>query len=185
MDRKLSKKKLLIVFIIALKVCIILELISSRYTLSFTIPGQECFPYKFWLVYKKDKTVYRDKYVAFKGNNIPYYINGTRWTKLVAGIEGDVVRVERVNYKKTIYKGGMPREVQVWAIVKLIRNDGKTLTLEAYKTDTMQRRLPLIEEQVIPKGKFFAYSPHERSYDSRYWGLADVSWVIGSARPLF
>jgi len=25
----------------------------------------------------------------------------------------------------------------------------------------------------------------ERSYDSRYWGLVDASWVVGRAYPVF
>jgi len=37
----------------------------------------------------------------------------------------------------------------------------------------------------IPKGKFFAYTPFHYSYDSRYWGFANKSEIIGKGHGIF
>ena len=36
----------------------------------------------------------------------------------------------------------------------------------------------------VPKGKLFLLAPHPRSFDSRYWGFADLSWGIHKCWPL-
>ncbi len=36
----------------------------------------------------------------------------------------------------------------------------------------------------IPDGKLFLLAPHPRSFDSRYWGFADLSWGLHKCWPL-
>jgi len=47
--------------------------------------------------------------------------------------------------------------------------------------------LTITEEQVIPEHKFFAYTPHEYSFDSRYKdiGLVDEKDIVGTALLTF
>ncbi len=37
----------------------------------------------------------------------------------------------------------------------------------------------------IPANSYFVLGDGERSYDSRYWGFVNKSWIIGRALPLF
>lgn len=44
---------------------------------------------------------------------------------------------------------------------------------------------PLYSDGIIPEGKLFLIGDHERSFDSRFWGLADEKDIIAIVRPLF
>ena len=84
--------------------------------------------------------------------------------KKVVGISGDIVT----------------KEGQAFYI------DGKKIAVA--KTHSLKGR-PLRSGTVgmIPKGKYFAWTPHVDSYDSRYdeIGLIDERTIIGVAYPLF
>ena len=43
----------------------------------------------------------------------------------------------------------------------------------------------LYKSFVVPKGKVFFTGSAPKSYDSRYWGLADQKQIIGEAIPLW
>jgi signal peptidase I len=38
---------------------------------------------------------------------------------------------------------------------------------------------------IIPDRKFFAMGEHQDSYDSRYWGFVDYSWILGKIHRIF
>lgn len=93
------------------------------------------------------------------------YLDGVRFFKRVAGLEGDIVSVsdERiVTVGKTVIG---------YAKVKTVKGD----------------RLDPIESGKIPHGYFFAQADSADSFDSRYRnsGLVPLDRVIGVAHPIF
>lgn len=153
---------------------------------SIAIAQQYCFPERLWIIEKGKKDFNYEDYVTFIGKNIPYYKDGIRWTKKVLGKPGD--RVEIIYPKQdmfvTVTMNNMQLKKRVRAVVTIRRKDGFFETLYAFDKDTKGRELGIIKEQIIPEGYYFVYSPHERSYDSRYWGLISEKQIIGKAHPI-
>jgi type IV secretory pathway protease TraF len=80
---------------------------------------------------------------------------------------------------------GVDRPFPVQGMVHVYdRNGNRIKTLIVYGRDTSGRPLPMTRSMVIPEGKHFVIGGTERSYDSRYWGLVDASWVVGRAYPV-
>ncbi len=66
-----SRKKYLLVSLIATTGFLALfTYLSRNFMLVMTVRGQECFPYKHWLV-KKTKDLHIGEFVAFRGYGIP------------------------------------------------------------------------------------------------------------------
>jgi hypothetical protein len=166
----------------------------------FAITRKEhtCLPYKYWII-KKGVLPQRGQYIAFKSYGVPYFADGVRWVKVVAGTQGDEIitvkipQDERDKYRETVMVNDMPMSLRIQGYVYLYRNskyqnpNAKTQDSEVFRvfeTDTKRRAVPMIDSQVIPAGKYFVTSPAQRSFDSRYWGLVDKEWVIGRAYPI-
>ena len=165
--------------------------LSSRISVAFTIRGQECFPYRFWLI-KKGIIPERGEYIAFKNHRIDARAT---WIKIISGKDGDrieVVRVTEEDMRRSqdlfkVYIEEIGKELTIQGFVFLHNSDpfNSSQVFEVFEKDTMGRDLPMIEEGRIPRGKYFVSSPAVRSYDSRYWGLVDESEIIGKAYPIF
>lgn len=171
---------------------VFLYLISSYISIVFVQPQHRCFPYKVWLIDKRFKTAEKFKYgeyIAFLGKNIPYFKDNVKFVKKVLGRPGDTVEVKLhdslIPKFKVVYVNDMPMNKLVRADVLVKQLYGETVFLEALATDTKNRVMPVIASGVIPNKKLFVFSPDDRSYDSRYWGLIDESQIIGKAYPIF
>lgn len=185
------KKYILSAFVLIVCFFLLFNYLSSRISVAFTIKGQECFPYKFWLI-KKGVTPEKGEYVAFKNHRID---KRATWVKIISGKEGDRIEVERITEEDRIrspnpfklYIEEIGKELTIQGFVLLHSADplNGSQVFEVFEKDTKGRSLPIIEEGKIPKGKYFVSSPAVRSYDSRYWGLVDESEIIGKAYPIF
>lgn len=175
--------------------CALLYFLISNWTFAFTRKDHFCFPYKYWLI-RKNVMPKKNEYVAFRTVGVADFESRARWVKMLVAGEGDRIDVEIITedqvratpekYVDVIDVNGMPKRFEVQGIVRIIPKDGgPTIELKAYRTNSKGEKLKMIEPQIIPKGKYFVMSPAARSFDSRYWGLVDESWIIGKAYPLF
>ncbi len=123
--------------------------------------------------------------VAFRTRDLrPYFLAGVHFAKLVAAVPGDALRiVGRDFYVNGRYLGtarttdslGRPAPLYTPAIDAA----GTCSPLPAGES----RQSGSLECRV-PEGALFVFGTHERSFDSRYWGLVQASEVIGRVVPL-
>ena len=181
-----QRKKLLLYSLASLLLFFLLfNYLSYKISIAFTVKGQECFPYRFWLI-RKGVVPERGEYVAFKNHKVG---GRATWIKIISGKEGDRVEVIELSGKEQfrVFFDEIGRELTVRGYVFLHSIDplNDSQVFETFEKDTKVRDLPMIEEGRIPEGKYFVSSPAVRSYDSRYWGLVDESEIIGKAYPIF
>ena len=158
--------------------------LSRNWMLVMTVSGQECFPYTHWVV-RKTGDIHAGEYVAFWGHGIPNTPDKVLWGKKVLAKGGDRIIAEKTRGTGTIRVNGVDRPFPVQGMVHVYdRNGNRIKTLVVYGHDTFGRPLPMIRSMVIPEGKYLVVGGTERSYDSRYWGLVDASWVVGRAHPV-
>jgi len=145
-----------------------------------------CLPYRYWIIKKGNITPHRGQYIAFRPHGTPYIPDGTEWIKMVSGLPGDRIEIKEMNepWTRVVFVDGNPVELRAVKNV-ILHTDRESIVFPVYEKDTRGRPLPVIKPQVIPEGKLFVSSPHIRSYDSRYWGLVDESWITGRAYPLY
>lgn len=108
-----------------------------------------------------------DQIFVFKVKNNLHYPNQEKvFIKLVKGFAGDEIKVR--DAEREVYVLG-----ELIAVAKSESLKGKPLTI--------------IEAGIIPPHKFFAYTPHKDSLDSRYQdlGLVDEKDIIGTAIATF
>ena len=103
----------------------------------------------FFLV--KGAEVKRGDIAAFKPPENGYYKKARWFGKYIAGVEGDTVSIRDRNF---------------------FINDQYIGT--AKETSKTGANLKMSDPGTIPKDYFFMWTPHERSYDSRY---ADINWI--------
>lgn len=186
-SRAIGKKEKILIFILVLSLLVLcaLQYLTTKISIAFTIKGQECFPFKVWLI-KKGVIPERGEYVAFKN---PKVDGRATWIKIISGKEGDRIEVIKLSEieRFKVFIDELGKELPVRGFVILYSTDPlyNLLVLEVFERDTRGRELPMIEEGRIPPQKYFVTSPAIRSYDSRYWGLVDESNIIGKAYPLF
>lgn len=171
------------------------SLTSKRWGIAVTAEGQQCFPQKYWLIEKSVRPVVGE-YVAFRGRGIPYFRDDTQWVKMIAGEKGYRVEAREIGFKERAENPGAYQEevvinggkktLSIRGYVSLYNRDGSLVKeLKAYAHDSKGRPLPMITSQEIPEGKYFVMATDKRSYDSRYWGLIDESWITGRAHPVY
>jgi len=182
---KSRKKYLLVSLVTTAGFLTFFTYLSHHWMLVMTVPGQECFPYRHWIV-KKTKDIHPGEFVAFWGYGIPNTPDRVLWGKRVLAAGGDRIVVENASGTGIINIDGMDRPFPIQGIVHVYNWDGQRIqSLTVYGRDTFGRPLPMINSMVIPEGKYFVVGETGRSYDSRYWGLLDASWVVGRAYPIF
>ncbi len=162
---------------------------ASHWGFYITREGQECFPWKYWIV-EKNKRPGKGEYAAFRGKGIPNFRDGVVWVKKIIGQEGDFIAAREFassdTYLETVFLNGLPRDFQVRGQVHLYDREGKLVTgFDVFATDSKGNALPMAASGVIPGGKYYVMATAKRSYDSHYWGLLDEKNIIGKAHPLF
>ncbi|WP_051303374.1 signal peptidase I [Psychromonas aquimarina] len=140
--------------------------VSSNYSILIDTQEERCIPeYSVYFQVKQFSEIKRDQIYVFKANGLePFFEDGTRMGKYIIGVEGDTVEINA----KGIFVNGLLKSTGLVLAEKLNRS------IESFYT-TYQ----------IPENKFFFMGTAERSYDSRYWGLADLSQIKGEAIPLW
>jgi conjugal transfer pilin signal peptidase TrbI len=124
----------------------------------------ESLPQRLFLVQKTEFSLARNDFVSFRWDGGPPYPKGITFTKIVKGLPGDVVTVRGRDF----YING-----QFIATAKTNSKKGEPLDLGP--------------TGVIPPGKYFVWTPHPDSLDSRY---ARAGWIgqellQGKSIPLF
>ena len=123
----------------------------------------DSLPGRVYLIVKVQKPGQGDK-VAFYPPKTPYYPQGIFFTKILLGMPGDVVS-----------------------------HQGRDVYLNSKKIGTAvpfdrarHRPLEMAPAGVIPAGHYFVWTPHPRSYDSRYAdiGLVSDAQILGRAYRL-
>ena len=123
----------------------------------------ESLPQKTFLILKQSKTVARDDYIAFKWQGGPPYPRGLTFVKMVKGVPGDVVTREGRDY---------------------YINGAKVATAKEFSLKG--EPLELGPTGIIPAGRYFVWTPHKDSLDSRYGRAGWISQddVLGRVKPL-
>lgn len=121
--------------------------------------------YKLFIIREREAhslNIAREDLVVFQKKN--RFFGETPFVKIVAGIAGDIISIKS--------------DRQVYVNDKFI---GKAVT--SFKDGS---KPVIIRAQTIPDKKFFAYTNHERSYDSRYEeiGLISIDDIYGFAYPI-
>ncbi|GMQ49668.1 S26 family signal peptidase [Vibrio sp. 10N] len=139
---------------------------SKHYSIAIDPQEVRCIEeYRVYFMDKKVGEIQRGHIYAFSAKNLePYFKDGSWLGKYASGIEGDTIVINKhgvfVNDRKV---------ADGFAVAKKAGLDVETL----YRTFT------------VGKGKIFFTGTAERSYDSRYYGLVDVSQIVGEATPIW
>lgn len=134
------------------------------FLLFFQFTYDKSLPYSFWVKnYNLEKTYKYGDYVKFKLDKPDNFIGERIMVKEIKCRAGQTL----TKYKDEFFCNGQ----------KL----GKAL-----KKAKDGRDLPVwnIKEVVIPEGQFYVSGEHERSYDSRYYGLIKETQVTGKLYPV-
>ncbi len=129
----------------------------------FGVNIDESLPGYLYLV-MRDEVPQRNEIAAFRTPANPYYPANIPFIKIIRGVEGDTVqRTERGFFIDGISIGRAKPETRT----------GLPLTLGPVGT--------------IPKDRYFVWTPHQDSYDSRY---GEIGWIaseqlLGRAVRLF
>ncbi len=118
--------------------------------------------YNVWLSAGKKDNYTLNSYVRFKYTHPDKYIEGRWLIKQVACKEGDLL--ERYNDYFTC--------------------NGKNIVTVLHKDKYGNPLYPFEFHGIIPKGYYFLTGTHERSYDSRYFGLIYYSEIDEQVIPL-
>lgn len=141
--------------------------LQANWHLGVDIQTVQCLPYEFFLVRQKPPAeVERGKIYEYASTGLaPVVKDGTKMTKIAAGVAGDVVVVDA---------RGIAINGQLWGPLnpEVMKKTGKTLD-------------QVVARYVIPEGKVLMLGTLPRSYDGRYWGLIDTAQVQGRAIALW
>lgn len=140
--------------------------LTSRYQLALNVTHS--LPQTLFLIEKKNHTVARGDYIAFRWINGGPIPNDIVVIKEVGGVAGD-----RVNHRQ---KGdGLWVEIngKTISLIKPFARNGAVLVPGA--------------TGVIPEKYYFVHAPHPDSLDSRYalTGFISDTQIVGRAIPLF
>lgn len=160
--KKLSKelrKKYIKGILIIFSITILVWLIHPNFKI--IINHSESLTIHFAVIKKGKIPVQKDDIFVFSVAENPHYkMKNINFIKLLGGKAGDKIVVDA-------------DEVYI----------GDKLIGKAKKTSLKGNDLTIISDGTIPPNKFFAYTPHKDSFDSRYkdLGLIDEKDIIGTA----
>lgn len=154
--------------------------VASRYAIVFDPQAQPCLPGKrVYLLDRQAREIRRGDIAVFAVRSLagwveqahpaaralaPWYRDGRRIVKRVAGVPGDKVRVTL-------------QEVRINGVMV-----GEGLDLAA----TLGRPAhSFIRNETVPSERYWVMGQTRDSFDSRYWGYAARDQLIGKAYPLF
>lgn len=127
--------------------------------------------------------------VAFRIRDLrPYYPAGAPFAKVVAGVGGQpIARLGRDFYIAGRYVA-TARERDSAGRAAPLFTPQPTLDPVCRQPATWVRPAPACRQTlatVIPEGHLFALGEHERSFDSRYWGLVAPQEITGRVAQIF
>lgn len=163
-EYRLPKKTLIIIFIV---ICFI-ALVRSFFFKNIGVNITESVNFRFYKIYPIDaKTkLHIGDYVLFKyqKEDERFVKKGQKVVKRVACLSGSVISYDNTS----------------------VFCDGKKIKENhAIVSEKYGKVYPLYSAGLIPNGKLFLIGDHERSFDSRFWGLVDEKDIIAIVRPLF
>lgn len=128
------------------------------------INASRSLPEHVYLIDKKDHALGRGEYVSFRWHGGGPYQQGVSFTKIVAGLPGDVVTI-------------VDRRIYI---------NGEYLSTAKERATTGQL-LHIGPAGVIPPSHYYVHATNPDSLDSRYaiTGWISAQQVTGKARPLF
>jgi len=137
-------------------------ILQRRY--AFCFQYDESVNFRWGLLDRYDRKPSKDSYYAFVFYAV---VNdkrfGQQFVKKVVCVEGERL----YNIKRDFYCNG-----------KYIGT--------AKEKDKKGNQAPLYEfNGIIEEGKFFVVGDVKDSYDSKYWGFVDSSWVVGKVTKIF
>lgn len=122
----------------------------------------ESLDYRVWLSTGNKDSYKLNSYVRFKYIHPDKYIEGRYLIKQVSCKEGDLL--QRTGDYFTC--------------------NGKNIAKVLYEDRNGNELIPFEYDGVIPQGYYFLTGTHERSYDSRYFGLIYISEIDEQVIPL-
>lgn len=139
---------------------------SKHYVIAVDPQEVSCIEeYDVYFVKKRVESINKGSIYAFEAQGLePFFKDGTWLGKYVTGVAGDTV---------VINEHGVFVNGQLVVTGFAVAEKAGVTAEELYRTFT------------IGKGQVFFTGTAERSYDSRYYGLVDVSHIVGEAIPLW
>lgn len=127
----------------------------------------------------------RGQLVQFRVRDLrPYYPAGTMFTKLVAGLPKDRLQLDGRTFR--VNGAVVGRALETDAQGRPARLYVPARTPEGFcSSDTREPTDSAWADCLLPSGTLFVLGVHERSFDSRYWGLVHLAEVTGRVVPLF
>ncbi|MEC4720482.1 signal peptidase I [Noviherbaspirillum sp. CPCC 100848] len=166
-SRRRFAKRAIVSSALALIICIPLgNTVGKHYKIGLDLGEFRCLPWHVYLVeLGRPSGLERGDYVAFIARDgiMGDRFQGRMIGKMVAGLPGDKVTVK--DDFATV--NGMP----VGELTLLARLGKKSHDFD--------------RTAIVPEGKVFVVGTEPRSYDGRYWGFLDQSFLIGRVKPLY
>ncbi len=191
MRNKQFRRNVVILAIVALVIALSFKLISDRYGFYIVRKEHMCLPYKYLYVKKGVIPEHYGDLVSFISAGIPNFADGVTFTKMITGLPGDTIKREifskdeRQKHTLHLEKNGQLFTLRLQGRVYLYKKgNGDPSVYDVIEKDSLGRSLPMIDEMVIPEGKYFVSGTEDRTFDSRYWGLINEEQVIGQAFPM-
>lgn len=126
----------------------------------------------------------RGQLVQFRVRDLrPYYPAGTVFTKVIAGIPGDRLQVDGWTFQINGAVVGRARDTDsqgrpAWLYVPERTSEGFCSSQTGEPAGSAR------VDCILPAETLFVLGVHERSFDSRYWGLVHGAEVTGRVVPL-
>lgn len=132
--------------------------------------GRLSTPFTWFLIHKEPFTPKLHQYVAFQPDDrhLPWFHPSSKMVKQIAGLPGDVVSLEG---SKVLVNGQVVAERNPRILTKV--NDKRP----GYP-------LAFSDAVTIPQGFYLLINESKDSFDSRYWGLAAETALVGYVTPL-
>jgi len=142
------------------------EAFTSRYSIMIDPQDRRCIPeYSVYLLKKSIDSVEKGKIYAFSAKGMgPFYKDGERIGKYALGLDGDTV----VQNEHGVFINGK-QVAQGYAASEKLHVQPEHF----YKTYQLK------------KDDIYFAGTDAHSFDSRYWGVANVNQVLGEAIPLW
>ncbi|MEI6806916.1 MAG: S26 family signal peptidase [Myxococcaceae bacterium] len=148
----------------------------------FVLNHSESLPLKAIIIKKNKLPVEKgDIFVFYVRNNPAYQSKEVKFIKMLGGSADDVISIKASETLKTL-----KTEESAESPLKTLLVNGAEIG--KIKTESLKgMALHQVSEGKIPPHKFFAYTTHTDSYDSRYSeiGLIDEKDIIGTAVFVF
>ena len=139
--------------------------LGERYRIGIDQQRHACLPWRGYLVDMKDATPFgRGDLVQFVAEGLePYFEDGARVHKFIAGVPGDRVVIDN----DQLFVNGRYWD-QLWLMGRL---EGTPRQFDRAFT--------------VPEGTYFVAGTTPNAYDGRYWGVIDQAKVTAHVSPLW